>query len=567
MYAVSTLFAQYLIAKDRQFEAKVIINAVTYLNDSVIDFDIGDSIVPSDDFTLGSVISSSLSLSLCTSDIIPNNAKLTPYVRLNGTSGYTEWLPLGDYYIDERKLQNNVWKFSCFDALIMSDIEYGSSLAYPAKMSDVMGEICLQLGVTLDPSTVINPAYTIDILPVGYTLRAMLSFISAAHGANVILGKDGKLKFVKIDIHATKTYLTPSDYVKAEQTNPLKLYTRVLGVFDKDGNGLTAGDVYADADHTLSFYCPFVTQDMIAAIWLQVKDFTYMPFTLDWRGNPQMEVGDLYSITQVDGTIFTSMVLTNKMSFKGGLKTSTITPSLATNKSEFAFKGSMKQYAQEVADEAAQSMIYYTSLADIIVGTTPIKPAYLTVSATKNTNLKLFISLSGVATINNTLTMQIQIDGKNIPFVPKQILEIGDNIVSLTLAITQITNGVHYVGVFFTVDSGTFTIPINNLQVVIEGGSLQGGLSAEPPHAEVVQLIKNTLLPSTKISGAAIVIVYTRIDIATGLIYAEPVITYNAPLTANVIVQNEITQPEGESLVMSNIGAIVISQGATVTVK
>ena len=49
----------------------------------------------------------------------------------------------------------------------------------------------------------------------------------------------------------------------------------------------------------------------------------------------------------------------------------------------------------------------------------------------------------------------------------------------------QVSEGAHYIGVFLNTDSGVFNIPIWNLQLMIDGRNLQGGLSAEPPHAEV----------------------------------------------------------------------------------
>ncbi len=39
------------------------------------------------------------------------------------------------------------------------------------------------------------------------------------------------------------------------------------------------------------------------------------------------------------------------------------------------------------------------------------------------------------------------------------------------------------------------TVPIYNLQCMIDGRNLQGGMSAEPPHAEVVENI-NIINPS-----------------------------------------------------------------------
>lgn len=92
--------------------------------------------------------------------------------------------------------------------------------------------------------------------------------------------------------------------------------------------------------------------------------------------------------------------------------------------------------------------------------------------------------------IGNSITIQIMLDNKEIPFTPKQKLQQGDNIIGIPLGIPQVSSGAHYyISVHLRTDTGTVTIPIYNLQCMIDGRNLQGGLSAEPPHAEVVQKI------------------------------------------------------------------------------
>lgn len=68
--------------------------------------------------------------------------------------------------------------------------------------------------------------------------------------------------------------------------------------------------------------------------------------------------------------------------------------------------------------------------------------------------------------------------------MPKQKLQQGDNVIGIPLGIPQVQQGAHYIAVFLKVDTGTVNIPMFNLQCMIDGRNLQGGLSAEHPHAE-----------------------------------------------------------------------------------
>lgn len=214
-----------LLLSNREFEIKGEIGGVTYDNDSVIDFDIEDIVIPSEDFTLGSVIPSRLTLAVRADDTIATNAKIIPWVRLNGASGWTDWLSLGAFYIDSRTYQNKVWKFVCFDKLILSQQLYVSALVYPATMAQVFNEICSQLGYAVDSSVVINPDYMIPYKDLEISMRTMLGYISSAHASSIRMTNDEKIAFVDFDPLAIKTPLSATDYFKVDQTNPLKIFS------------------------------------------------------------------------------------------------------------------------------------------------------------------------------------------------------------------------------------------------------------------------------------------------------------------------------------------------------
>lgn len=149
--------------------------------------------------------------------------------------------------------------------------------------------------------------------------------------------------------------------------------------------------------------------------------------------------------------------------------------------------GIIKTTIDELGNKVAgslTSMLYYANPVTLTVGTTAIEPIYLGVSAVASTNLSMNFSMYCTSSAACTLTIQIQLDNKDIPFAPKQKLQQGDNVIGIPLGIPQVSKGAHYVAVFLKVDTGTLTIPMFNLQCMIDGRNLQGGLSAEPPHAE-----------------------------------------------------------------------------------
>ncbi|KOF56115.1 phage minor structural protein [Clostridium sp. DMHC 10] len=137
--------------------------------------------------------------------------------------------------------------------------------------------------------------------------------------------------------------------------------------------------------------------------------------------------------------------------------------------------------------ESFSSMLYYANPIALTVETVVVEPIYLGITAVADTNLSMNFSMYCTASSLCTLTIEIQLDNKDIPFTPKQKLQQGDNVIGIPLGIPQVTEGAHYIAVFLKVDAGTVNIPMFNLQCMIDGRNLQGGLSAEHPHAECVQ--------------------------------------------------------------------------------
>lgn len=374
MYAISNLFKQYLSQASREFEIKAIINGITYDHTSVVYFELEDDALPSDDFEIGTVVSAKFTLAIKTANIIPTNAEIQPSVRMAGAEGYTEWIPLSVYYVDSRSYANYVWTFTCYDRLILAEQEYVSALDFPISMRDVWDELCGLLGVESDVE--INPAYMIPYKPEGlYTIREMMGFIASAHCASVRMTKEGKVGFIKFIIEAETTSILPSDCFKLLQTDEPKNYTKIILTYNDDGETLEAGD---DEGNTLNIFNPFMDETILdnvvesfageSGLWLNwpfdftvlddvfsvAPGFTYSPITMDWRGRPDLEPGDRVLISQRDGSKIETILMNNKLSFRGGLKETSLSPVRSEQQSEFDYTGTLTRAVQNIAKNSVQ---------------------------------------------------------------------------------------------------------------------------------------------------------------------------------------------------------------------
>ncbi|TCT14570.1 phage minor structural protein [Natranaerovirga pectinivora] len=109
------------------------------------------------------------------------------------------------------------------------------------------------------------------------------------------------------------------------------------------------------------------------------------------------------------------------------------------------------------------------------------------ISAVADTNLTCNIIINGSASTDLTLYLRFLLDGTYYEFQPSQKLATGENIISLTLPMPQITAGQHVFVIEMKTSNGVFVIDKNNLQVFIEGRFLESGLSPSLPRAEVIQ--------------------------------------------------------------------------------
>mgnify|MGYP001443807245 FL=1 len=196
MYSVGSLFQNLIIQPYRRFEVRALVNGVEYGADSIVEFTIDEAITESDDFSIGNAIPARLDISFRTTDKFPVNSEIRPFLRLKGSTADTEWLPLGFFYIDSRKFENDVWKFTCYDKLMQANQPWKTNLMLPAPMRDVIDEICEQLNITLCPDTVIKH-YEVPLMTHDFTMRQVIGYIAACHAANARINKDGELCFIK----------------------------------------------------------------------------------------------------------------------------------------------------------------------------------------------------------------------------------------------------------------------------------------------------------------------------------------------------------------------------------
>lgn len=74
----------------------------------------------------------------------------------------------------------------------------------------------------------------------------------------------------------------------------------------------------------IAYSNPYITEQFAKDIWVKINDEengynSYLPCEVNWRGNPCIEVGDVVTIEEQDGTLYTVIVMEQTIKYSGGL--------------------------------------------------------------------------------------------------------------------------------------------------------------------------------------------------------------------------------------------------------
>lgn len=229
MYAVSDLYNTIIAQENHWFEAKLDINGVSYTQDQIFSISIDYRMFTESQPTVGGCLSAELTAALLApSSAIPRMAQVKPYVRVTDGTQTSEWVPQGVYYIDTRETTNNdddlpILTLHCYDAMLKSEADYPSSThSWPYSDINVVKEIAYAMGLQssisstegIDPRTIalMDKGYTLG-LPIGYSMREVLSNIAAMYAGNWVMNYDGQLLLVAVNgIPPETNYLIDSQY-------------------------------------------------------------------------------------------------------------------------------------------------------------------------------------------------------------------------------------------------------------------------------------------------------------------------------------------------------------------
>lgn len=370
MHNVTQNFLNTIKLPNRGFKSTVKIRDTIFDDTNIIDMSLEENVNPADSFMLGSVASNKLEVTLIDvpNILILENAIVNPNLSLLVGSNYED-VPLGVFTVDEISKDKSTVKLTCFDNMIKLERAYFSNLSYPASVNSVAQEICSKAGVQLAtslPSTLINKIE-------GYTYREAISFIASFLGGFARFNRIGKLEIVSYS--TTNIEVTGDNYFKlTTNEKPLTIGRLACQVGE---NIISVGA----SGNEIKFENPIMTQVQLNNIFNTLKALSYMPYSMDWQGNPALMVGDKIKITDVKGNTYNTLLMQQKLSYKGGLSATATAKGKTEQAQEFSSNGSMKNKVERVVAEQANiklALIEKATIEDLTVVNARIDNLYTT---------------------------------------------------------------------------------------------------------------------------------------------------------------------------------------------
>jgi gp19 len=337
MINMSDTFKSKIYSSERYLEANVLINNVDYRTDIIKDFNYHSSIA-SNSFAIGSTNASTFEITLNELvETIEENQEVKPYIGIIGA----ESIPLGVFYIKEIKRDRNAktTKIKCQDKMMYLNELYKTDLAFPAKIRDVIQDISNKVKMEFVPTHISYNKEVQKLEKVSY--REMLSYLAQIEGCFVVFDRYGKLEFRKFN--RTQEKITKNNYfLGGLEVNDVeyKLNGITADLKNKEKTILASGSAVGNQINIVN---PLMKQDYLDEVYTYLKQFIFKSYTVNWQGNPALEVGDFVQVEVANGQYIGVPILNLQLNFSGGLNCKMSADVKTSTSTSYEYKGTIQK--------------------------------------------------------------------------------------------------------------------------------------------------------------------------------------------------------------------------------
>ena len=319
MYNINQNYQKAINAPSRHIRGRVTIKNKV-LSDGVSSIDYISSIT-GNEMSIGSTNTSTVDIKFKTLiEGLQERELIKVSFTIETESGLVE-RQIGEFYLTEIKLDRNnkTTAVKAVDKMAFLNDQFKSTISYPALGKNIVQEIVNDCNLRVNNNLNISnlPSFDKKLEKVSY--REMLGYLAQTVGAFVVFNNRGELEFRKL-IRTEKRISKSAYLLKGLEVDEVEFRINGISVDLKDDKEKKILVMGSPLGTQVNLSNPLMTQGVLNSIYSEYKNLRFNPFKLNWRGDPFVEVGDWVSIEVSNGTYKAFPILSLKISFSGGLK-------------------------------------------------------------------------------------------------------------------------------------------------------------------------------------------------------------------------------------------------------
>lgn len=319
MYNINQNYQKAINAPSRRIRGRVTIKNKV-LSDGVSSIDYISSIT-GNEMSIGSTNTSTVDIKFKTLiEGLQERELIKVSFTIETESGLVE-RQIGEFYLTEIKLDRNnkTTAVKAVDKMAFLNDQFKSTISYPALGKNIVQEIVNDCNLRVNNNLNISnlPSFDKKLEKVSY--REMLGYLAQTVGAFVVFNNRGELEFRKL-IRTEKRISKSAYLLKGLEVDEVEFRINGISVDLKDDKEKKILVMGSPLGTQVNLSNPLMTQGVLNSIYSEYKNLRFNPFKLNWRGDPFVEVGDWVSIEVSNGTYKAFPILSLKISFSGGLK-------------------------------------------------------------------------------------------------------------------------------------------------------------------------------------------------------------------------------------------------------
>lgn len=343
----------------REFECKITIGNNIYNNDELVNLTL-EHTQPQEGFSIGDTISQSLDLTLLNrGDIIYSTSQIKVEIGLK-IGSTIEYILMGIFNIDDIEKTDYTTKFTAYDNMIKFETPYFSSLGDKPTLKQVVNELSKITGIEFIGSL---PNYTVSKLE-GFTCREVLSYVASICGGNAVITRDGK--FTIKSLSEIKKSIDGNNYFDYKREEVKYKIGKISCQIDEN-NILYKGSTGTDSME-LGFENPWVTETILNDVYNKLNGLSYLGYSMKLQGDLSLDPYDIVTVTDIKNVIRKIPILSQKISYTGGLTSEIGAKGETKNKNSFSNSGSIVNKVNRAIIEQAiikEALIEKANIKDV----------------------------------------------------------------------------------------------------------------------------------------------------------------------------------------------------------